>query len=101
MNSKYLSLHLRALPHFGKSHLPICLKGNLPTHLGDCPSQTPESSALLTLHTLNRSPCTRVNPTLQLNVARTELIWLPSVNVTDPSAGAGKGGQSVNMKHTT
>ena len=68
-------------------------------HLGDCLSQTPASSALLNWHTLDLSPFTRVNPLLQLNVA-SELIFSPSVNLTDPSAGAGKRGQSVNMKHT-
>ena len=76
-------------------------EGNLPSmHLGDCLSQTPASLAIFAWHTLNLSPFTRVNPALQLNVA-SELMFLPSVNVTDPSAGAGKGGQSVNMKLAT
>ena len=77
-----------------------CMYNCLLRHLGDCLSQAPASSALLTRHTLNLSPWTREKPTLQLNVA-SELIFLPSVNETDPSAGAGKGGQSVNMKNTT
>ena len=41
-----------------------------------------------------------MKPALQLNVAF-ELILLASVNVTDPFAGAAKGGQfAVNIQHT-
>ena len=74
----------------------------LPRHFGDCLSQTPASLALLTRHTLNLSPCTRVKPALQVNVA-CELIFLPSVNLINPYAGAIKDGQviAVNIKHTT
>ena len=74
----------------------------LPRHLGDCLSQTPASSSLLIRQTLNMSLFTIVKPALQLNLA-SELRLLPSVSLTDPSAGAGKGGQlmSVNKKHVS
>ena len=69
-------------------------------HLGDRPSQTPVSSALLIRQDLNLSPCSKVKPTLQLNVAF-ELIFVAAVNLTDPFAGGSKGGQfAVNMQHT-
>ena len=73
----------------------------LPRHVGACLSQTPASLALCIRHTLNLSPSPRVKSELQLNVA-SELIFLPSVNITDPSAGASKGWQfiAVNWQHT-
>ena len=79
-------------------HCFLCL----PRHLGDCLSHTPASWALLTRHTLNLSPFTKEKPGSQLNFAA-ELIFLPFVNLTDPSVGACISGQfkSGNMKHTS